>query len=178
MRSGLRKGVFSLEKSGFFNSNNGDRIYDATDFASYFGDLVSNGIFYINADNLKVTAAAGMTVVVAPGSAWINGYHYENTTPLDLAIATANGVNPRIDRIVVQWSNVNREIRLAVKTGTPTQVPIAPELTRTADTYELGIADITIPKSAVSTTDDMVSDTRLNSNLCGLVNSLVSAVYE
>lgn len=167
-----------MEKSGFFNSNNGDRIYDATDFASYFGDLVSNGIFYRNADNLKVAAAAGMNVVVSPGSAWINGYHYENTTPLDLQIATADGVNPRVDRVVVQWSNVNREIKLAVKTGTPSQVPAAPDLTRTADVYELGIADIMIPKGVVSTSDDLISDTRLNSNLCGLVNSLVSAVYE
>lgn len=167
-----------MEKSGFFNSSSGDRIYDATDFATYFGDLVSNGIFYRTDDNLKVAAATGMNVVVAPGSAWINGYHYANTTPLDLPIATANGVNPRVDRIVVQWSNVNREIKLAVKTGTPAQVPSPPDLTRSADIYELGIADITIPRGAVSTSDDLISDTRLNSSLCGLVNSLVSAVYE
>ena len=167
-----------MEKSGFFNSSGGDRVYDATDFATYFGDLVSNGIFYRTEDNLKVAAAAGMNVVVAPGAAWINGYHYQNTTPLDLAIATANGVHPRIDRVVVQWSNINREIKLVVKTGTPAQVPAAPDLSRTADIYELGIADVMIPKGAVSTGDDLISDTRLNSSLCGLVNSLVSAVYE
>lgn len=167
-----------MEQSGFFNSNNGDRVYDATDFATYFGDLVSNGIFYRVADNLKVGAAAGMNVVVQPGSAWINGYHYSNTTPLDLAISTADGVNPRIDRVVLQWSNVGREIKLAVKTGTPAQVPTAPALTRTADIYELGIADIMLPKGTASTGDDLISDTRMNTELCGLVNSLVSAVYE
>lgn len=167
-----------MEKSGFFNSNSGDRIYDATDFAAYFGDLLSNGIFYRTAENLKVSAATGMNVAVQPGSAWINGYHYQNTTLLELPIATANGVNPRIDRIVLQWSNVGREIKLAVKTGTSAPVPAAPDLTRTADIYELGIADITIPKGVVSTSDDLISDTRLNSDLCGLVNSLVSAVYE
>lgn len=167
-----------MEKSGFFNSNNGDRIYDATDFAAYFGDLVSNGVFYRTPDNLKVSAAAGMNVVIQPGSAWINGYHYQNTTPLDLPISTADGVNPRIDRVVLQWSNVGRAITLAVKTGTPAPVPAAPDLTRTADIYELGIADITISKGVVSTSDNLISDTRMNSDLCGLVNSLVSAVYE
>jgi len=167
-----------MEKSGFFNSNNGDRVYNANDFAAYFGDLVSNGIFYKTADNLKVSAAAGMNIVVQPGSAWINGYHYMNTTALDLPIGTADGVNPRVDRVAIQWSNINREIKLAVKAGTPAPVPAAPELTQNADIYELGIADITIPKGVVSTSDDLISDTRLNSDLCGLVNSLVSAVYE
>ena len=58
------------------------RVYDATDFASYFGSLVSNGIFYKDTTNLQVTPNSGMTVNIAAGKAWINGYHYENTTVL------------------------------------------------------------------------------------------------
>lgn len=167
-----------MEKSGFFNSNGGDRVYDATDFAAYFGDLVSNGIFYRTADNLKVSAATGMNIVVQPGSAWMNGYHYTNTTPLELPITTANGVNLRIDRVVLRWDNVGRGINLVVVTGVPAAVPTAPDLTRNADIYELGIADVLIPKSVVAVSDDNITDTRLNSTLCGLVNSLVTAVYE
>ena len=34
-----------MEKSGFFNSSGGDRVYSATDFAAYFGKLVSNGAY-------------------------------------------------------------------------------------------------------------------------------------
>jgi len=167
-----------MEKSGFFNSSGGDRIYNAVDFAAYFGDLVSNGIFMKAADTLKVTAATGMNVMVAPGSGWINGYHYQNTTPLDLLITTASGVNPRIDRVVLRWDNVGRSINLAVKAGTPLAVPVAPELTRTADIWELGLADILVARSVVNIGSEAISDTRLNSNLCGTVNSLVMAVYE
>ncbi len=167
-----------MEKSGFFNSSGGDRVYDATDFAAYFGSLVSNGIFYRKADNLKIVMATGMNVTAQAGMAFIGGYHYENTTPMDLVIATANGVYPRVDRIVVRWSNVERNILLAVKTGVAADTPSAPELTRTSDIYELGIADISVPKGAVAITSDYIADTRLNSSLCGLVNSLVSAVYE
>jgi hypothetical protein len=166
------------EKSGFFNSNSGDRVYDATDFAAYFGNLVSNGIFYRTADNLKVIAATGMNVTVQPGSAWINGYNYENTTALDLPITTANGVNPRIDRVVIRWDDVGRSINLAVKTGVAAATPAPPDLARTADTYELGIADITVAKGAIAITGDNIADIRLNTALCGLVNSLVSEVYE
>lgn len=167
-----------MEKSGFFNSSGGDRVYNASDFAAYFGRLVTNGIFYAAATNLQITASTGMKVAVLAGSAWINGYAYENTDTLELELATANGVNPRIDRVVVRWSAVNREIKLAVLTGVASASPIAPTLTRNNDAYELGIADIAVAKGAVAITAGSITDTRLNTNLCGLVNSLISAVYE
>jgi hypothetical protein len=167
-----------MEKSGFFNSSGGDRVYNASDFAAYFGKLVSNGIFYATATNLQVIAATGMKVAVQAGSAWINGYAYENTDTLELELATASGVNPRIDRMVVRWSAVNREIRLAILTGVAAASPVAPELTRTNDVYELGIADIAVAKGTVAITAGSITDTRLHTSLCGLVNSLVSAVYE
>lgn len=167
-----------MEKSGFFNSSDGDRVYDATDFAAYFGNLVSNGVFYASATNLQATPGNGLAVSVAAGSAWINGYRYENTDDLNLPLTTANGSNPRIDRIVVRLSQVSRSIQLAAVDGTPAVTPSAPALTRTSDVYELGIADVLIPAAATSIATNNITDTRLNTNLCGLVNSLVTAVYE
>ncbi|MEA4823681.1 MAG: hypothetical protein VB111_06185 [Clostridiaceae bacterium] len=167
-----------MEKSGFFNSSDGDRVYDATDFAAYFGSLVSNGVFYIVATNLQVSPASGLAVSVAAGSAWINGYHYENTDDLNIPLTTANGSNPRIDRIVVRLSQISRSIQIAIVAGTPAATPSAPELTRTSDVYELGIADVLVPSAATSIVANNITDTRLNADLCGLVNSLVSAVYE
>ena len=49
-----------MEKSGFFNSSGGDRVYSATDFAAYFGKLVSNGIFFAVATNLQVTPESAL----------------------------------------------------------------------------------------------------------------------
>ena len=167
-----------MEKSGFFNSSSGDRVYDATDFAAYFGDLVSNGIFHRNADNLRVGAAVGMNVLVQPGTAWINGYHYANTTPLDLPISTADGVNPRIDRVVLRWSNVDRSITLAVNAGVPAPTPTPAPLTRNPDYFELGLATVYVVRGAISIEAGNISDTRMSAAVCGLVNSLVSAVYE
>ena len=167
-----------MEKSGFFNSSSGDRVYDATDFAAYFGDLVSNGIFHRNADNLRVGSAVGMNVLVQPGTAWINGYHYANTTPLDLPISTADGVNPRIDRVVLRWSNVDRSITLAVNAGVPAPTPTPAPLTRNPDYFELGLATVYVVRGAISIEAGNISDTRMSAAVCGLVNSLVSAVYE
>lgn len=167
-----------MEKSGFFNSSGGDRVYDATDFAAYFGSLVSNGIFYTTATNLQVSPGTGLAVSAAAGSAWINGYRYENTDILNMPLTTANGSNPRIDRIVVRMSMISRSIHLAVVTGTPAATPVAPALTRTSDVYELGIADVLIPAAATSIAANNITDTRLNAGLCGTVNSLVTAIYE
>ena len=112
-----------MEKSGFFNSSDGDRVYDATDFAAYFGSLVSNGVFYATPTNLLVSPGIGLAVTIAPGSAWINGYRYENTDVLNKPLATADGSNPRIDRVVVRLSQITRSIQLAIVTGTPTASP-------------------------------------------------------
>ena len=167
-----------MEKSGFFNSSDGDRIYDAADFAAYFGSLVSNGVFYSAPTNIQVSTANGLAISVAAGSAWINGYRYENTEDLNIPLTTANGSNPRIDRIVVRLSQISRTIQIAVVDGTPAATPAAPALTRTSDIYELGIADVLVPTAATSIVANNITDTRLNTSLCGLVNSLVSAVYE
>jgi hypothetical protein len=167
-----------VERSGFFNSSGGDRVYNATDFARYFGCLASNGIFWATASNLRVTPGTGVNVSVAPGAAWINGYHYENTSPLEKTLETPDGVNPRIDRVVLRLSIPERRIFAAVKTGAPAAIPEPPELTRTSDVYELALADVTVPRAAVSLVTGNVADQRLNQSLCGLVNSLVSAVYE
>ena len=167
-----------MEKCGFFNSASGDRLYDAADFAGYFGKLVSNGIFYTAGSNLQVTPGSGMSLSVAAGSAWIKGYAYENTDALQLNLSTADGVKPRLDRVVLRLSASERSVYLAVLTGTPSDSPAAPALTRTNDTYELGLAEVLIPKGAVSIVSQNITDTRMNQALCGLVNSLVSAVYE
>jgi hypothetical protein len=119
-----------------------------------------------------------MTVSIAAGSAWINGYRYENTEALNKTLSTANGSYPRIDRIIIRWSLLNRSITAAVLTGTAASSPTAPALTRSTDVYELCVAEILVPQAATSITSGNITDTRLSSSLCGTVNSLVTAVYE
>ena len=65
-----------MEKFGFFNAINSDRVYDAEDFAAFFKKYFTNGIFN---DGLAVKASSGMSVEITPGDANINGYGYSNT---------------------------------------------------------------------------------------------------
>lgn len=163
-----------MEKSSFFNSINGDRKYKAEDLASYFGSFISNGIFPNPGNNLQVIANNDMTVTLKPGKGWVNGYFYENTEDLILSIDPADGVLDRIDRVVLRLDYVNREIKASVKKGTFASSPVAPELQRDVEIYELGLADISIVHGAISIVSENITDTRLNLDLCGVTNSLIT----
>jgi hypothetical protein len=62
--------------------------------------------------------------------------------------------------------------------GTPAAKPSPPDLTRNTDIYDLCLAEVSVPQAATEIVAANITDTRLNTALCGLVNSLVSAVYE
>jgi len=163
------------EKSSFFNSVAGDRVYDASSFAAFFNSLITNGVFPDPSTNLQVISNNDMTVTISVGKAWINGYVYINDSTLIMPIEVADGVLNRIDRIVVQYSTVNREIKVKVKKGTFASSPVAPVLVRDADLYELGIADILISNGVVSVVGADITDLRMNTTYCGWVNSLIQA---
>lgn len=164
-----------MEKSSFFNSVNGDRKYQASDFAAFFNSLLTNGVFPNPSTNLQIISNNNMTVTLKSGKAWINGYCYINDSDLILPITTADGVLNRIDRVVIQYNTVNRAINAVVKKGVFASTPVAPTLKRDADAYELGIADISINAGATSIVQANITDLRQNQDMCGIVNSLITA---
>lgn len=164
------------ESSGFFNSSNGDRKYRTEFFAEYFSSFIGNGVFSNPSTGLQIISNNNMSVTVKAGKAWINGYYYSNNSDLILPVAIADGVLSRIDRIVLRYDTVNREIRAVVKKGNFASSPVSPSIQRDADAYELALADIAINKGAVSITQSNITDLRLNTGLCGVVHGTVDQV--
>ncbi|MGH4125285.1 MAG: hypothetical protein ACREV6_20400 [Clostridium sp.] len=66
-----------------------------------------------------------MTLTVKAGKAWINGYCYINDSDLILPISVADGVLKRIDRLVIQFNTIDRNITAKVKKGIFASSPIA-----------------------------------------------------
>ena len=163
-------------RSGFFNSVNGDRKYDASRFAEYFASFIGNGVFPNPSNCLQVISNNDMTVTVKAGKCWINGYIMINDDDYILEIEPADGVLNRIDRIVARYDVVDREIRLEVKKGQFSSNPVAQNLQRDADAYELGLADILVSNGVISITQANITDLRLNSDVCGIVHGLVDQV--
>lgn len=169
-----------MEKSGFFNAmkvgDTWDRVYKAETYAEYFASFIGNGVFPNPSTNLQVIGTDKMQVIVKPGKGWINGYKYENTDDLILPIDVADGVLHRIDKIVLRYDVVEREIRAKIKKGEFASEPKAPQLTRDADMYELGLADIKVNAGSISITQVDITDLRLNKKLCGIVHGTVDQV--
>jgi len=168
-----------VERCGFFDANlvgeEYDRVYLASQFAAYFASFIGNGVFAEHSNQLQVMemATSQMQIGVERGQAWINGYWYENTDILYLPIDVADGVLNRIDSVVLRFEFSERNMRLAVKKGTPAINPIAPEVTRTADYYELQLATISIPAGSIKITQAQITDTRMNQDVCGWVTGVV-----
>lgn len=165
-----------MEKSSFFNSVSGDRVYRAEEWAEYFASFIGNGVFPVPSTSLQVVAGSGMAVAVKTGKAWINGYFYYNTSDLPVTLATADGVLNLIDRIVVRWDLTERKISVAVKSSTPATSPVAPALQRDADAYELCLADVLVGAGVTAISQANITDRRLDGSLCGVVAGVVDQI--
>jgi len=161
------------EEFFMFDSVDGDRLVTAEDFAKYFHEMITNGVFYRNnAPSLKVIRGSGLENTVEVGAAFVEGYMYRNTSPITLLHATGNPSFPRIDRVVIRLNRnlAKRDVRIFIKEGVPATSPIAPTLERNDIVYELSLAQVRV--NAGASTVATINDERLNESICGVVNAL------
>ena len=167
-------------KSYFFNAvlDDGvyDRIYNAEDITSYLNLLVGNGVFPNPSTNLQVSAGTGMQVIVAAGSGWINGHKIINTADLALTVTASDVVLNRIDAVIFYVDLTTRTMGIEMKNGTASATPTAPTMTRTSTRYEMCLAQVKVNKQVTAITAAMITDTRMNSAICGYVQGLIQQV--
>ena len=159
------------EQYRFFGSAEGDtRQYNQTEFAEVLSRLLKNGYFPEVGGELRVgqNVPATMNVLVPSGEAWINGYWYKNDSPKMLTISPAHATLNRIDRIVLRLDVVSDRVIVAeVKQGSYASNPVPPSLTRTAQTYEIALAQIYVAAGVTSISQSAITDERDNINVCG-----------
>ena len=153
-----------------------DRAYDSNDFANYFAALVGNGVVYDVSTALKVLTSSGMNVSMQAGAAFLLGRKYENTAALTLAIGTANGALPRVDRIVIKLDKTARTIAAYVLAGTPASTPTAPAITQGVDVFEISVAQVYVGAGVSSITPTDITDERLDTTVCGIVTGLIQQI--
>lgn len=165
--------------SGYFNSRNGDRKYNAETMSKYFTGLVSRGVLQNYADKFVVKQSTGMSVIVPSGKAYFSdGKWIENTTDYTVNIDASDVNLNRIDRIVLRKDlTVSGRIgSIEVKKGTPATQPVAPELTNTEDIEELSLATVTVNKMAEQITQAEITNTIPDTSVCGYVTGLIEQV--
>ena len=154
--------------------------YDATDAAGYFSTRCS-GVYSADAD-FAVTAAGGTSVTVSAGAAWIHpdrwtGYSVISREEETVELSAADGIRPRIDRVVLRYDAAARQTRLQVLEGTPDSAsPTAPAISRTALVYDLCLAEITRPAGSTAITAANLTDTRADEDICGVMRDGVTGI--
>ncbi len=157
----------------FYNSDNGDRIYDADSFSEWLRKFFTNGVFQ---GDLQVSAKNGMQISVAPGYVNIGGKVRIFTTISTFTVENANPSYDRIDAVVVERNDTDRDITLKIVTGNASLNPVAPVMVRANGIYQLCLAQITVRKGITEITRAAITDTRMNSSICGIVATAVDTL--
>ena len=155
--------------ANFYNSDNGDRVYDADSFSEWLRPFFKTGVFN---GELQVLASSGMEVIVDTGNAFIEGKlkKFDSQTTLTVEQASANST--RIDAVVCRRNDTDRDFTLMVVKGST----VAPLPVRENGIYDIVLAHITVPASAVEIKQENITDTRMNADICGWVVSNIEEV--
>lgn len=149
-----------------------DRPYASADLREVYANFFSNGVFMDDGTSLQVmTATGGMNVYVKAGTCHINGAFGVETEQRTLQLDAASASLDRIDTVVARLDLAieARSLDLYVLKGTPAEDPVRPDLTRNETVWELGLADVYLPKGMATISQGRISDTRLETQRCGAV---------
>lgn len=130
--------------SGFFNSFNGDRRYNAEQMSAIFNGIINDGVFASVGTAFAVSATTGVTVNVGTGRAWFNSTWLLNDSILPVTLDISEVVLDRIDAVVIEIdrSDSVRAGSIKVVKGTPSGEPVNPTLLHTDDVNQYPLAYI------------------------------------
>lgn len=152
-----------------------DRAVSSKPLRSLFRKLFTTGVMPNPSDTCQVRAGGdGMTLIVSPGFAVIEGGLYLEDAERTLSVTAADPTFDRIDTVVLRWNGNDtvRDCDLHVVAGVPAKTPVRPALNREGSIYEIGLADIFVTKGVATITNEKITDTRMESARCGIVSSV------
>lgn len=124
--------------SGFFNSLNGDRKYNAAQMSAIFDGLIIDGVFASIGTAFAVKAAGGLTVNVGVGKAWFDHTWTVNDGILPMTAPEAEVLLDRIDAVVLEVNGTEsvRENTIKFVKGNPSSAPSRPTLTNEGNVHQ------------------------------------------
>ena len=124
--------------SGFFNSLNGDRKYNAAQMSAIFDGLIIDGVFASIGTAFAVKAAGGLTVNVGIGKAWFDHTWTVNDSILPMTAPEAEVLLDRIDAVVLEVNGMDsvRDNTIKFVKGNPSSAPSRPTLTNEGNVHQ------------------------------------------
>lgn len=163
--------------SGFFNSVDHDRLYDATDISRLFDGLIRDGIFASIGDCLVVKQSNKMNVTVGTGRAWFNHTWSYNDALYPVTIPPSEILMDRIDAIVLEINSVESVRANSIKLikGTPASTPTKPALTNTKEIHQYPLAYVTVGKEVTSIRQADIENC-VGTSVCPFVTGILEVI--
>ncbi len=161
--------------SGFFNSINGDRLYNADQMSRIFEGLITDGVYASVANKLAVQPNNGMTIKIATGRGWFGRHWVNNDSEYVLTLAQSDVILNRYVAVCIRVDDTDavRDAVPYLKYGEFATTPVKPTMERTELVKEYCLAYVYIKAGATAITASDIEDTRGNEAVCGWVTGLI-----
>lgn len=164
--------------SGFFNSLNGDRMYNADQMSDMFKGLITNGVYESIGKKLAVEPNENMTIQINTGRGWFGGRWVNNDSPFLYTLEESDVVLNRYCAVCIRvdLTESGRTAEPVFKYSELATEPIKPTMERTEKVQEYCLAYVYIKAQATEITAADIEDTRFSTDLCGWVTGLIEQV--
>lgn len=164
--------------SGFFNSKNNDRIYDATEFAAVFDGVITDGVYMGIGDHMFVSAVEGtMKINIGSGRAWFDHTWTLNTAAYELQIDQSELLQDRIDAVVldIDHREAYRENTFKIVKGVRSTDPQRPELIKEEYHKQFPLAYIRVGASVTGLNQTNITN-MIGTSECPFVTGVIQTI--
>ena len=168
--------------SGFFNSVNHDRLYDAEQLSSIFDGVILDGVYQGFGDSFDIVtySEANDTVIVKTGRAWFDHTWTLNDSEFSITLDPPNVTYDRIDAIVldINRNKDTRENTIKYIKGEYgyTADPVKPTLVKEELHSQYPLAYINVVHGVSAPISNSNIDIKVGSEECPLVTGILEVM--
>lgn len=166
--------------SGFFNSVNHDRLYDAEQLSSIFDGIILDGVYegYGDAFLVSSNTESNDSIFIRTGRAWFDHTWILNDSIYSVTLDPPNEMVGRIDAVVLDIDRRTevRQNSIKVITGTVGTVPTKPTLIKEELHNQYPIAYVTVGPGTSGPISNANIEHTIGSEECPLVVGILDAI--
>lgn len=148
-------------------------LYGEGDQAKVQSRMVRDGVLVGIGGQLAVTNPGGGFLNVASGEAFVQGFHYENTTTKTLAVTANLSATPRIDWVILRLDRVANTLTAVISNGiVGGGVPILTQVD--GGIWEFPLAQVSTASGVSTLTDTRVINNPLNNPMTTVDDIIVA----
>ena len=163
---------------GFYNSIEGDRVYDAIQFGRIFDGIIKDGVYATYEKGMMVIASSNPgEVIIQPGRAWFNHTWSYNDANVIFEAPAPEVLLERYDALVLE---VNEELSARENSykwvqGTPSSRPVRPTLTNTSTIHQYPLCYVhRYPETTMIYTRDITN--MIGTSECPFVTGVLEGI--